>query len=55
MLYVAQKGDTRGGPQSTWSRQQPVKFLHLVANEKSDFWRDDSSSYKQKRKERKKK
>lgn len=49
LLYVAQKGVTRGrGPHSTWSRQPPVKFLCLVANEKSDIWRDDSSSYIQK-------
>jgi hypothetical protein len=35
---------------STWSRQPPVKFLCLVANEKGDIWRDDSSSYIQNRK-----
>jgi len=54
VLYVAQKGGTRGGPEPTWSRHPPVKFLSLVANEKRDFWRDDSSSYIQKREKQRK-
>ena len=56
LLYVAWKGVTGwggGGPDSTWSRQAPVTFLFLVANEKSDFCRDDSSSYIHKRRGKK--
>jgi hypothetical protein len=34
----------RGRLDSTWSRQAPVTFLFLVANENSDFCKDDSSS-----------
>jgi len=41
------------GAYSTWSRQAPVTFLFLVANEKSDFCRDDSSSYIHKRRGKK--
>jgi len=55
-LYGAWKGVTGcrgGGAYSTWSRQAPVTFLFLVANEKSDFCRDDSSSYIHKRRGKK--
>lgn len=49
--HWVQKGGT--GSDSTWSRQAPVTFLFLVANEKSDFCRDDSSSYIHKRRGKK--